>query len=155
MSCLLAELLRSLASLGSNSTRGRMQRKALGSLRDRSGSLPDEVGHRAGLRHVDRVTARRSTTVSPARLDMTLRRRRDHLVVRRDQIPARLGLPGRLGHVAASAATPQGTCDAAMNAAFLGIDVGGERGGELGLVEEQEAVLRRQDRRHRRPAADP
>ena len=37
-----------------------------------------------------------------------------------------------------------------MNAAFSGIDVGSERGGELRLVEEQEAVLRRQDRRHRR-----
>ena len=43
-----------------------------------------------------------------------------------------------------------------MNAAVVSVHVGGERGGELRLVEEQEAVLRRQDRRNRaRRAADP
>ena len=34
-----------------------------------------------------------------------------------------------------------------MNAALLGIHVGGEGGAELRLVEEEVAVLRRQDRR--------
>ena len=48
------------------------------------------------------------------------------------------------------AATPHGTCESAMNAAFSGVDVRREGRAELRSVEEQVSVLRRQDRRHRR-----
>src|SRR4029079_13013634 len=50
-----------------------------------------------------------------------LRVRRDHSVVLRDEIPTWLGFPGRhADRVPASASTPQGSCESAVNAALAG-----------------------------------
>ena len=63
-----------------------------------------------------------------------------------------LGFAFQAGSVTApaSASTPQGTCESAMKAALSGSTSAAKEVGELGAIEEQEAVLRRQDRRHRR-----
>ena len=62
-----------------------------------------------------------------------------------------LGLDFQAASVTApvSARTPHGTCVGHERGLGL-VDIGGEGSAELRLVEEQEAILRRKDRRHRR-----
>lgn len=79
-----------------------------------------------------------------------LRVDRDHLVVGRHQIPARLALPGRHGRLAIQGGDTPGDLRVSHECRDIGLHIGRERGGELRVIERQEAVLRRQDRRHRR-----
>ena len=92
-----------------------------------------------------------STTVEPARLDMA-RCASGGIILSAVATRYQLGLVFHAGSLTLplSASTPHGTWESAMNAALSTGDVTGKRGGELRLVEEQIAVLRRQDRRHRR-----
>jgi hypothetical protein len=63
------------------------------------GGLVDERGHRLRLRHIDRVTAGSLCDGrAGARRHLTLSRWRDHLVLGRNQVPARLAPPGWLAN---------------------------------------------------------
>ena len=73
------------------------------------------------LRHVDRVAALQLDDGRAARFDISaLRGGRNHLVVGRHQVPARLAssMPVRVT-APFSASTPHGTCESAMNAAVF------------------------------------
>src|SRR5215208_5006510 len=91
-----------------------------------------------------------STTVEPARSDMA---RCAGGGIIRSSVDTRY----QLGFVrqAASvidpprASTPHGTCESAQAGGLLGRNVGGERRRELLAVQEEEAVLGRQDRWYR------
>jgi hypothetical protein len=78
-----------------------------------------------------------------------LRRRRDHPVVRRDHIPARLGAPRRPSDRTLECLHAPRNLRVGPECGDGRIEVRGERVGELRAVEEQEAVFRRQDRRDR------
>ncbi len=79
-----------------------------------------------------------------------LGRRRDHVVVGGDQVPGRLGSPGRLGDRAAERVDAPGHLGVGHERRLRFGQVRGEGGGELAAVEEQEPVLGREDRRDRR-----
>ena len=76
--------------------------------------------------------------------------RRDHVVVRGDQVPGRLAAPGRLGDRTVQAVHTRRDLGVGHERGQLLWHVGGEGGGELVPVQEQEPVDRRQDRRRRR-----
>src|SRR6476660_839155 len=79
----------------------------------------------------------------------TLRGGRNHLVFRCDHVPAWLGLPSRLADSASERVNAPRDLGVRHEGCLLAVHIGGEGGGKLSLVEEQVAVLRRQDRRHR------
>ena len=79
-----------------------------------------------------------------------LRRGRDHLVFGRDQVPAWLGLPRRLTNRAAQSVYAPWNLRVGHERCLVSVHVTRKGGGELGLVEEQIAVLRRQYRRYGR-----
>src|SRR2546425_728565 len=81
----------------------------------------------------------------------TLSCRWNHPIVRHDQVPARLGLPPRLGDCASQSLNAPRDLRLSHEYGRLRVHVPRERCGEFGTVEEQVAVLGRQYRRGRRP----
>ncbi len=77
-----------------------------------------------------------------------LRCRRDHPVVSRDQIPARLLPPRSLAHRALERTNAPWNLQVGHERGLLRLNVGRKRSGEFRLVEEQEAILRWQYGRH-------
>src|SRR6266404_4963270 len=103
----------------------------------------------AWLRHINRVTARNLDDCRTRALGHeTLGRRWNHLVVGNDQIPTWLGPPCRLTDRATERFDAPGNLRVSHEGGLFRIHVGRERGGELCLVEKQEAVLRWQYRRY-------
>jgi hypothetical protein len=82
------------------------------------GGLLDERGDRGRLRLVDGVAAGDLDhgEAGPLRHG-ALGRRGDHPILGREQVPARLGPPGRVGDRSAEGVHAQGTWESAMNAA--------------------------------------
>src|SRR5258708_7737372 len=79
-----------------------------------------------------------------------LRQRGDHLVLGRDQVPARLRFPRRFVDRAAEGRYSPRHLRIRHERSLFWVDVRREGSAELRSVEEQVSVLRRQDRRHRR-----
>src|SRR3989442_16001748 len=77
----------------------------------------------------------------------TLSDRWNHPIVRHDQVPARLGLPRRLGDCASQSLNAPWDLRLSHEYGRLRVHVPGERCSEFGTVEEQVAVLGRQYRR--------
>ena len=113
-------------------------------------SLGDEGGYRCGLGYVDRVAGGDFGDGGPGALGhRTLRGRRDHPVLRGDQVPAWLDPPGGFADRSAERVHAPGDLGVGHERGLSGGQVAGEGGGELVAVEEEEAVLGRQDRRLR------
>src|SRR5882672_7080100 len=96
-----------------------------------------------GLRYVDGMAAldlndRRTGPLGHGTLGL----RWDHLVLGRDQVPARLGPPRRFADRAANGPHAPRDLGIGHERSFFCLYVGRERGGELRLVEKQKAVLR-------------
>jgi hypothetical protein len=81
---------------------------------------------------------------------LTLDRRRYHVVVVVTRHQLRLLFHAGSVIAPASAFTPHGTCESAIKGSFRGREVSGKRLGKLRSIQEKEAILRRQDWRHRR-----
>ena len=113
-------------------------------------AVDNQVGHRGRLGNVDRVTSRhlddgRSRTPGHEALGG----RWDHPVVGGNQVPARLRLPGRLADGPAQRFDAPGDLRVCHEGCPFRVYVAREGIGEPGLVQEQIAVLRRQDRGNR------
>src|SRR6266536_268786 len=113
---------------------------------DRRRGLFDESGHCCGLRDVNRVAARDlDDGRTRPRRHLALGRRRDHPVVGRDEIPTWFAAPRRFADRAAKSVNTPRHLRVGHERGLFGRDVGSERVMELVPVQEQEAVLRRQD----------
>ena len=116
----------------------------------RGGGLLDERGHRSRLRHVDGVAAGHLDHRRPSPLRHEAPGRRGaNPVLDGDEVPARLGPPGRVGDGSAEGVHALGDLGVGHERGLLGRQVGGERAVELVAVQQQEAVLGWQDERHR------
>src|SRR5215472_17180500 len=112
-----------------------------------SGSLLDEIRHGARLRHVDRVAGWHLGHRGASPLGHgPLRTWRDHLVFRGEEVPRRLRTPGRCGDCSCERVhTPRN-----LRVSHEGGLISRQVASELVAVQEQEAILRRQDGRYRR-----
>jgi hypothetical protein len=111
--------------------------------------LHDKGGHCSGLRHVDRMAARNLCHggAGPFR-HHPLCRKRNYAVLAHEEVPARLGPPGRIGDDAAQCLDAPGHLGIGQELGFLTREIPGKRLRELVAVEEQEAVLGWEDRRN-------
>src|SRR4051812_27547947 len=80
-----------------------------------------------------------------------LRRRRDHTILRRYEVPARLGMPRSPADGALERLDTPGDLGVRHEGSQLGGNVGSEGSGELRPVQQEIPVLGRQDRRYRSP----
>src|SRR2546428_9656596 len=116
-------------------------------------SLFNKICDSSWLRYVDGVTSLDLNDRSTRALGHgTLGVRWNHLVLGGDQVPARLGPPRGFADRAANGAHAPRNLGVSHKRGFFWVHVGCERSGKLRLVEEQKAVLRRQNRRDRRGA---
>ncbi len=112
------------------------------------GGLFNESCHSSRLRDVDGVAALDLNDRGARPLGHgTLGVRWDHPVIGGDQVPARLGPPRRFANCATESRHAPRSLRIGPERCLFCVHVGGERGGELCLVLEQIAVLRRQYRR--------
>jgi hypothetical protein len=90
-------------------------------------SILDDRRNRVGSRRVDGVTARSLRHLGAGALSHeALSRRRDHSVVGRHQVPARLGPPRWLADRAAERVHSPGNLEVSHELSLVGLDVGGE-----------------------------
>src|SRR5260221_8206484 len=117
---------------------------------DVGGRLLDEIGDSTGVRDVDGVAAWRLYGDRPGPVrHFPLSRRRDHPVVGGNKVPAGPDLPSRCGDLAIQGFHAPRDLRVRHEGRQIRANVRSERGGKLRLVQEQEAVDRRQDGRHR------
>ncbi len=111
----------------------------------------DQPRYRSRLGDVDRVAANGLHDGRSGALGHeALSRRRDHPVLGGHEVPARLRLPGRLADGPRSGLEAPRNLGIRHERGLLRIDIAGKRRGELGPVQEEEAVLGWQDRGNRR-----
>src|SRR5690349_5519163 len=79
----------------------------------------------------------------------TLRVRRNHLVLGRDEVPTRLALPRRFTDLSTERRHAPRDLRVCHEGSLVWFHISGERSSELRPIEKQEAALRRQYRRHR------
>jgi hypothetical protein len=103
-----------------------------------------------GLRNVNGMAARDLNDLrTGAFRHESLSCRRDHSVVGRDQIPARLVLPGRFSDGPAQRFHAPRHLRSSHERGFCRFDIGRERRAKLRLVQKQKTILRWQDRWNR------
>src|SRR5829696_9973475 len=111
-----------------------------------SGGLFDELSHGCRLRHIDRMAASGLLNARTRSLGhRALGGRGDHPVFGGDEVPARLAPPCRLADRAAQGFYAPRDLRVGHERCLIGTQVARELLMELPPVEEQEAVLRRQN----------